>query len=74
VAPCCSLNGAGAFAGALHGPSWVPERWSSNLENSYGGRDEVLKLASQLSELRCEAVGQLPDGFMERELAALSSA
>lgn len=42
---------AGALAGALHGASWIPPRWYDNLENGKHGRDEIVGLARQLSEL-----------------------
>lgn len=42
---------AGAVAGALHGSGWIPSRWYDNIENSQRGRDEIVKLARELSRL-----------------------
>jgi len=51
---------AGALAGALHGPGWVPEQWVDALENGpEDGREAALRVAEQLAELDCtEAVAE----------------
>jgi len=41
----------GTIVGALHGAGWIPSRWWSALENGKRGRDFVVALAEQLSEL-----------------------
>lgn len=46
----------GAFAGALHGDAWIPQRWMDELENGPGGRDEVIEMARRLASLRCGSV------------------
>ena len=60
----------GAFAGALHGESWIPSRWRDSLENTQeagaGGRDEVEAMARRLSSMNCTSAGQLPDSFLEQ--------
>ncbi|KAG1664769.1 hypothetical protein FOA52_013621 [Chlamydomonas sp. UWO 241] len=57
----------GALAGALHGTAWLPQRWSSSLENGHGGRDEVAALGTELASLRCfDALGgPLPREMLE---------
>jgi ADP-ribosylglycohydrolase len=42
---------AGALVGALHGSAWIPARWYVNIENGKHGRDEIVAVARQLSEL-----------------------
>jgi len=42
---------AGAQVGALHGVSWIPERWFEGLENKAYGRDYIIALATKLSEI-----------------------
>lgn len=42
---------AGALAGALHGTSWIPQRWFDNIENGTDGRDQIVDLARQLAAL-----------------------
>lgn len=41
----------GAILGALHGASWIPQRWLDGLENGSRGRDWAIGLAERLSLL-----------------------
>jgi poly(ADP-ribose) glycohydrolase ARH3 len=41
----------GAQLGALHGKDWIPKRWLNNIENKTYGRDYIIKLASELSQI-----------------------
>jgi len=42
---------AGALVGALHGASWIPDRWYDNIENGRHGRDEMVALARRLAAI-----------------------
>jgi len=54
--PCMT----GALAGALHGRTWLPQRWLSQLENGAAGRDEVLRLATDLANLDVRGMARGP--------------
>lgn len=54
----CSM--VGGLCGALHGTSWIPQRWYANLENGDRGRDFAVKLALQLADLRLSTVPTWP--------------
>ena len=41
----------GALCGALHGDTWLPERWLQGMENGLHGRDSAIRLARSLSRL-----------------------
>ncbi len=41
----------GALVGALHGYSWIPERWYDNIENGEHGRDEIVNIARRLAAI-----------------------
>lgn len=41
----------GAIVGALHGTSWIPDRWTNGLENGCRGRDWATNLAKDLAKL-----------------------
>lgn len=44
----------GAQMGALHGKNWIPRRWLDNIENESYGRDYIINLASDLSQVSLE--------------------
>ncbi len=44
---------AGALVGALHGASWIPDRWHDNIENGQHGRDEIVSSARELAAITC---------------------
>ncbi|MEW5297349.1 MAG: hypothetical protein WDW36_000563 [Sanguina aurantia] len=58
----------GALVGALHGDSWLPERWMEVVENGAGGRDDVARLAAQLASLDCSLpVDNSPDSVGQQQ-------
>jgi len=41
----------GALLGALHGTSWIPQRWFYNIENKKFGRDYIVDITQKLVNL-----------------------
>jgi poly(ADP-ribose) glycohydrolase ARH3 len=52
-----------AQLGALHGKDWIPKGWLDNMENKTYGRDYIIKLASELSQVSQSASGGHVDSF-----------